>query len=189
MQCRGGSRASSAAGGGRESEIGPPEHLQTIAEVSAAFTGFAGLVSVLGTSRIDPKVRLWRVQVMIVTSVSALFGSLTPDTLQLFLPGSEGLWRASSLVLLVLVSGQLAFVYRGMPAEQGTGPFRLMRTAVGIVLTIASVSIQVTLALVALGFHEAIAPALYSVGVLFLLLASSYHFLVLVRGAQPDTVA
>ena len=60
-----------------------PEHLATIAEVAAAFTGFAGLVSVLGKSSIHPKIRFWRVELMIITSLGAMFGALVPGALAL----------------------------------------------------------------------------------------------------------
>ena len=75
-----------------------------------------------------------------------MFGALAPSTLQLVLPGSEDLWRASAFVLLLLHAA------------------------------------------VVLGFIPAAAPALYSYGLLFLLVASSFHFLILVRSAQPDAV-
>lgn len=164
----------------------PPAHLQTIAEVAAAFTGFAGLVSVLGRSRLDPKVRLWRVQVMIVTSLASLFGALAPSILQQVVSEDAALWRVSACVLLALFATQLGFVFRGMPSEQASGVLRLVKTPAGAVLTICSLGFQLVLLAVVLGGLSRMAMAVYSVAVLFLLLASSYHFLVLVRGAQPD---
>ena len=126
---------------------------------------------------------------MIVTSVCALFGALAPVTVRLFLARDDVMWRVSSFVLLLLMLGQITFVHRGMPAEQATGPFRLVAAPVGVVLTVGSISLQLALALVVLGVARGVAAAIYSVAVLFLLLASSYHFLALVRGAQPDVSA
>jgi hypothetical protein len=163
-----------------------PEHLETIAEVAAAFTGFAGLVSILGRSHLDPRIRLWRVQVMIVTSLAVMFGALTPSTVRLLIPEPDAFWRISSLILLVLVSGQLVFVYRSMPAEQATGRLRLMYGPVAIALTVGSLALQLGLGAVVFGFLPSAAPSIYSIALLFLLLASSFHFLRLVRSAQPD---
>jgi hypothetical protein len=166
-----------------------PEHLETIAEVAAAFTGFAGLVSVLGRSHLDPKIRLWRVQLMIVTSLAAMFGALAPSIIQLVLPDAEDLWRASAFVLLLLCAGQLTFVYRSMPGEHATGLLRTFYSPMAAALSGNSLAIQLALAAVVLDFIPAAAPALYSYGLLFLLVASSFHFLILVRSAQPDAVS
>ena len=163
-----------------------PEHFTTIAEVAVAFTGFAGVVSVLGRSSLDPKVRFWRVQLIVITSLSAMFGALTPSALQLLLTEESVLWRTSCLVLLLLIAGQLVFVYRSMPSEHGSGPLRLFYSPMAAVLTIGSLLLQLGLGSVALGLISTAAAALYSLALLFLLLASAFHFLRLLQGAQPD---
>ena len=157
-----------------------PQHLETIAELSAAFTGFAGLVGALGTSHLDPKVRFWRVLLIIVSSLAAMFGALTPATLQSFLSEPDSLWRVSSFVLLWLVAGQLTLVYRTMPIETAGGPLRLFYDPISTGLTLVSISLQVSLAAVALGFFSSVASGIYSLALLFLLAASAFHFLRLV---------
>jgi hypothetical protein len=163
-----------------------PEHLATIAEVAVAFTGFAGIVSVLGRSSLDPKVRFWRVQLIVMTSLSAMFGALVPSALQLLVSDGDALWRISSLILLLLVAGQLAVVYRSMPSEQASGPLRMFYSPMSVVLTVGSLLCQVGLASVVVGTISTSAPALYFLTLLFLLLASAFHFLRLLKGAQPD---
>jgi hypothetical protein len=163
-----------------------PQHLETIAEVAAAFTGFAGLVSVLGSSNLDPKVRFWRVQLMIITSLAAMFGALTPPTIVLLAVQEGALWRLSSFVLLVLMSGQLVFVYRSMPIEHATGPLRMFYSPLASILTIGSLVLQGCLISIAAGCNLDVAPAVYVIALVFLLLASAFHFLRLVKGSQPN---
>jgi hypothetical protein len=55
--------------------------LEAVAEVSVAFAGFAGIVSVFGRSRIDPDVRMWRIRVMILMSLVTLLFALLPSAL------------------------------------------------------------------------------------------------------------
>lgn len=163
-----------------------PQHLLTIAEVAAAFTGFAGLVSVLGKSNLEPKIRFWRVKLMIITSLAAMFGALTPATILLLTTQEAALWRLSSMVLLLLISGQLAYVYWTMPREHAAGLLRLFYSPGASMLTISSLVCQVSLIAVVAGYVLAIAPAVYSISLLFLLVASAFHFLRLVKGSQPN---
>jgi hypothetical protein len=163
-----------------------PEHLATIAEVSAAFTGFAGLVSVLGRSSLDPKVRFWRVQLIVITSLSAMFGALIPSAIQSLVSDESALWRTSSLILFLLVASQLIFVYRSMPSEQASGPLKLLYSPMAVVLTVGSLVFQICLASVVVGLVSTEAPAVYSLSLLFMLLASTFHFFRLLKGAQPD---
>ena len=163
-----------------------PQHLETIAEVAAAFTGFAGLVSVLGKSNLDPGVRFWRVQLMIITSLAAMFGALTPPTILLVTTQEDVLWRLSSFFLFLLMSGQLSYVYRSMPIEHATGRLRMFYSPMSSILTIGSVVFQVCLISIAAGYNLSTAPAIYVVALLFLLLASAFHFLRLVKGSQPN---
>lgn len=163
-----------------------PQHLQTIAEVAAAFTGFAGLVSVLGKSNLDPSIRFWRVKLMIITSLAAMFGALTPATISLFPMQEATLWRLSSSVLLLFISGQLAYVYWTMPIEHAAGLLRLFYSPGATMLTISSLACQVSLIAVVSGYVLAVAPAVYSISLLFLLVASAFHFLRLVKGSQPN---
>ena len=163
-----------------------PQHLETIAEVAAAFTGFAGLVSVLGNSNLDPKVRFWRVQLMIITSLAAMFGALTPPTIALLAVQDDTLWRLSSLVLLGLISCQLVFVYRSMPIEHAAGPLRMFYSPMASILTIGSLVLQGVLFSIVVGCNLDVAPAVYVAALVFLLFASAFHFLRLVKGPQPD---
>lgn len=152
-----------------------------------AFAGFAGLVSVLGTSRLPPDVRLWRVRVLIVTSLSALFGALAPSIVAQLGLEPEQLWRACALLLALVMFGQISFVYYWMPASRGTGPFRLVATPSGVVLTCAAGLAISSLVLVAAGLLSGIGAAVYSLALLFLLAAGSFHFLALILAAQPET--
>lgn len=166
-----------------------PQHLETIAEVAAAFTGFAGLVSVLGRSKLDPKIRFWRVQLLIITSLAAMFGALTPPSVSLLTTQEAFLWRLSSFVLFLLMSGQLIYVYRSMPIEHASGPLRMFYSPFASVLTIGSMVLQGCLIAITTGYIPAMAPAVYSIALVFLLVASAFHFLKLVMGSQPHAAA
>ncbi len=166
-----------------------PQHMETIAEVAAAFTGFAGLVSVLGKSNLDPKVRFWRVQLMIITSLGAMFGALTPPTIALLTTQEVVVWRVSSFVLFMLMLGQLTYVYRSMPEEHASGPLRMFYSPGASVLTIGSLVFQVCLIGIAAGCILTGAPAIYSIALVFLLIASAFHFLRLVKGSQPNVAS
>ena len=59
--------------------------LHTLAEVSIAFAGFCGVVGVFGGgSALSEGERTFRVQIMIVASLAAFFGSLLPLALGQF---------------------------------------------------------------------------------------------------------
>jgi hypothetical protein len=163
-----------------------PEHLATIAEVAAAFTGFAGLVSVLGRSNLDPKIRFWRVELMIITSLGAMFGALIPGALSLVIANTTDLWRIASFALFLIMFGQLLYVYLSMPPEQSTGPLRMFYGLLPSFLTIFSLLFQVCLVAVSVGYNQEIASATYVFALVFLLLGSAFHFLRLVKGSQPN---
>ena len=96
------------------------------------------------------------------------------------------LWRTCAFLLAAVLVGQLSFVYYWMPPSRGTGPFRLLSRRSGIVLScLAALSIS-ALVLVAAGPLSGIGDVVYSLGLMFLLASSSFHFLVLILAAQPE---
>jgi hypothetical protein len=155
-----------------------------MAEIAAAFAGFAGVVAAFGKTNLEPEVRLWRVQTLIVTSVAALFGCLVPSLVALLDVSEEGIWRISSACMFAIVFSQLMNVYRNTPAQIGTGYFRLARTPIGALLTTGSLTVQGLLLSVSFGAFYGAQEFIYAVSAVFLLLAASYHFLVLVRSVQ-----
>jgi len=73
--------------------IAGEELLQTLAEVSIAFTGFSGVVGVFGGgSALSDAERTLRIRMMITASLAAFFGSLVPLALGQFEFPSSLVW-------------------------------------------------------------------------------------------------
>ena len=162
-----------------------PNHLLTIAEVAAAFGGFAGIMSVFRRSHLNSKIRLWRVQSMIVTSLLAIFAALLPFALASLGFSDLLLWKIGAAFLFLFLLGQVLFVHVSTPPEHAIGAFRLLRLPMGIVLMLCTTSIQVLLLIGVFGKLSQWLEGLYTVGVVYLLFSATYHFLVLVKALQP----
>ncbi len=158
--------------------------LETIAEVSVAFAGFAGIVSVFSQSTIDPGVRLWRIRLMIVTSLITLFLSLLPSALGESGLSGDNIWRPASFFLAAATATQLSLTYRWMPTSYRDRIFAQNRMAV--LLTTSSVVFASAELAAACGLLPIATSAAYSWGLLYFLFLSSYHFFRLILAVQPD---
>jgi hypothetical protein len=167
---------------GRTGTIQNAGLLETIAEVSVAFAGFAGIVSVFGRSQIDPAVRMWRIRIMILTSLFTLMFAFLPAILHQFRMPETALWRFGALLLGTGMAGQFFLVFRWMPVSYRQS---FSTQPMGLVLTVSSITFVITQIFVAFGMAPTFAPALYSCGLLYLLLLSSYHFFRLIMAVQP----
>jgi|GEM_PF-5739824 len=83
----------------------PSDILPTIAEISVAIVGFAGILFALGNQGAakNQKMNLFRIRIMVETGMLMIFLSLTP-ILFLSIPAlAPFTWRLSSLILAVIL--------------------------------------------------------------------------------------
>ena len=164
-------------------ELTIDELLLTIAEIAVAFTGFAGVVSVFGRSRLDPRVQVWRIRSMIAAGLLTTFGALTPLAISQFELPLTASWRVSAAMLGFAVFLQFAFAahgFRPLVKRNLIAPKRFEWFLAGV-----SASACVALGLLSLGFFGESIQAIYSLGLLYLLALSAHHFFLLVLAAQP----
>jgi len=140
-------------------------------------------VGVFGRSALDPEVRVWRVRIMILTSLLTLFGALLPVLLGQFDASVSSVWRSSALVLAFLTAAQLFAVASSRPAAVPIRPH--MRQPMSIILLALTCSSVLLQSSIAAGFFLEAAAPLYSTGVSYLLFLSAYHFLRLIQAVQP----
>ena len=135
--------------------------LLSLAEIAAAFAGFAALVSVIRRKRDDPGEAvhdILRLRLIISSGVVGVAAALVPVGLAGYGLSNALVWRLSSLIFLVLGYGILfSFVHAYKPVQ---GDFPPDRLAV-VVATSIEILEQASLLVVLLGIPFGNAPALY----------------------------
>jgi hypothetical protein len=135
--------------------------LLAMAEIAAAFAGFAALVSVIRRSSDQPGEAfhdLLRLRLVIGGSVAGVAAALVPVGLDGFGFAPGVIWRIAAMLFLVFDNSILvSFVAAYKPAR---GTFPPDRLAVTVVMTLEAIE-QVSLLTVLLGFSLPNAPALY----------------------------
>jgi hypothetical protein len=135
--------------------------LLSLAEIAAAFAGFAALVSVIRRKREDPSEAIHdilRLRLIISSSVVGVAAALTPVGLAGYGIPQTLVWRLSSLIFLILSYGIiLSFVRAYRPVE---GEFPPDRLAVGVASSIEALE-QASLFVVLLGLPFGNQGALY----------------------------
>lgn len=135
--------------------------LLALAEICAAFAGFAALVSALrrGGDKVSEAVHdLLRLRLVISSSVAGVAAALIPVGLAGYGLDTELTWRLAAAVFLVFDNGIIvSFVRAFNPVKEIVNPDRL---AVAVVSSLEVVE-QLSLIAVVIGFAPANAPALY----------------------------
>ena len=135
--------------------------LLALAEIAAAFAGFAALVSVIRRSAKEHHEAahdLLRLRLVISSSVAGVAGALIPVGLAGYGLGPEVIWRLAALIFLVFNNGIIvSFVSAYKPVR---GTFPPDRLAVVVVSSLELME-QVGLVAVILGLSFGNAPALY----------------------------
>lgn len=135
--------------------------LLSLAEIAAAFAGFAALVSVIRRSSNQPAEAahdLLRLRLVIGGSVAGVAAALVPVGLAGYGMESGLSWRISALLFLVFDNSiLLSFVSAYRPVRGSFPPDRL---AVSVVLLLEVVE-QASLLVVLVGISVSNAPALY----------------------------
>lgn len=134
--------------------------LLSLAEIAAAFAGFAALVSVIrgGGDRTDVVHDLLRLRLVISSSVAGVAAALIPVGLVAYGMESELTWRLAAVLFLVFDDGIIVSFLRAYRPVRGTFPPD--RLAVALVSSLELVE-QGSLLAVALGLAAGTAPALY----------------------------
>ena len=150
-------------------------NLLNIAEISAAFAGFAALVSVLrqrGT-RADALHDILRLRIVISTSMVVVVAALIPVGLISFNLSDRLVWGVSAGTLLLLNYGVIySFIKSYKPVE---GKFPPDNFAVGIVSTLEFID-QAALVLVLLNFWPTLNYPLYLAALIFNICQAAFVF-------------
>lgn len=137
------------------------ETLLALAEICAAFAGFAALVSVLrrGRDRLADAVHdLLRLRLVISSGVAGVAAALIPVALAGYGAESELAWSVAALAFLTFDNGIIVSFVRAYQPVQGT--FEPDRLAVGVFLSLEVVE-QASLIAVLFGLSSGNAEALY----------------------------
>ena len=150
-------------------------NLLNVAEISAAFAGFAALVSVLrqrGTSA-DALHDILRLRIVISTSMVVVVAALIPVGLASFQLSERLVWGISAGTLLLLNYGVIfSFVKSYKPVQ---GRFPPDNFAVGVV-SILELMDQAALVLVLFNFWPAINYPLYLAALIFNICQAAFVF-------------
>lgn len=165
--------------------------LLSMAEIAAAFAGFAALVSVIRRSSEQPAEAthdLLRLRLVIGGSVAGVVAALVPVGLDGYGLDSAVTWRLAALLFLIFDNGILAsFVSAYRPVK---GTFPPDRLAVAIVMFLEAVE-QLSLLTVVLGLYAENAPALYVTALIANICQAGFIFVRFVGSAfrhelEPD---
>ncbi len=135
--------------------------LLTLAEIAAAFAGFAALVSVIrpGSSQSAEAVHdLLRLQLVIGSSVAGVAAALIPVGLAGYGLNTGLTYRLAALIFLIFDNGIIVSFIRAYKPVRGTFPPD--RLAVGLVSALEVVE-QAGLVAIILGFNTGNAAAFY----------------------------
>ena len=136
--------------------------LLALAEIAAAFAGFAALVSVLRVSSEAPGDAvhdLLRLRLVISSSVAGVAAALIPVGLAGYGLESGPTWRIAAAAFLLFDNGIIASFIGAYRPVQGT--FKPDHLAVSVVAALEFVE-QASLFVVVLGISEVPPPALYT---------------------------
>jgi len=166
--------------------------LLTLAEIAAAFAGFAALVSVIrkGSNQPADAVHdLLRLQLVIGTSVAGVAAALIPVGLAGYGLGAGLTYRLAALIFLIFDNGIIvSFVGAYKPVR---GTFPPDRLAVGLVSALELVE-QVSLVAIILGLNTGNASAFYVTALIANICQAGFIFVRFVRsvfGRESGSVA
>lgn len=160
------------------------ESLRSMAEIAVSLTGFTGIVVALGRRSHGTwtKLELLRLQMLLVTSLAVLFLSLFPLALSgLNIPISR-IWLTSNSTMAALhLLGLLVFGIRAEKLDIGKWTpsekkEEVVFTAITLPLSLTLITCQFAFAS---GYFRSQGFFLFYVGLIYLLLLSALHFVLL----------
>lgn len=157
--------------------------LLAMAEIAAAFAGFAALVSVIRRASDQPADAvhdLLRLRLVISSSVAGVAGALIPVGLAGYGLEADLIWRLAAIIFLVLDGGIIvSFIGSYKPVRGSFPPDRL---AVILVTALEAVE-QVSLFAIVLGVAFGNAPALFVTALIANLCQAGFIFVRFVGSA------
>jgi hypothetical protein len=159
--------------------------LQTIAQISLAFAGFAGVVAAFSKFRLAPEAAIFRVRLMVVIALAILLFSLFP-----FLPPKFGVtelatWRLSAFLLSIVVLIIAFWSWRHLKPLYQAGLLKTQK--ITVVWYSAGALLCVGLLGSAAGLFGSLASAIYVTGLFFSLALCSFYFVMLMIAVELDT--
>ena len=157
--------------------------LLSMAEIAAAFAGFAALVSVIRRASDQPTEAvhdLLRLRLVISSGVAGVAAALIPVGLAGYGLEPGIIWRLAALLFLVFDNGIIASFIGAYKPVRGTFPPD--RLAVSLVTALEAVE-QVSLLVVVFGFTSGTAPALYVTALIANLCQAGFIFVRFVGSA------
>lgn len=160
------------------------DELLTIAEVSVGLAGFAGVVAVFQQKTDFTTTDRIRFVAIFAGSLGALFLSFVPLALARSEWAGAGIWRWSSLIMLVIWSAGVSVVPWGLRRIGSEMPISKLALALLLVPTLANGVLQL---LNVTGWWWEPGPVAYIVGLLVWLYAAAMMFVysVLLRPIYP----
>ena len=150
--------------------------LLSLAEIAAAFAGFAALVSVLGRGTAQPTKAihdLLRLRLVLSSSVAGVAAALIPVGLAGYGLDDALAWRLAAAIFLILDNGIIAsFVGAYRPVR---GTFQPDHLAVAVVTALELIE-QASLVAVVVGFSQAPPVALYMTALIANLCQAAFIF-------------
>jgi len=157
------------------------ETLLALAEICAAFAGFAALVSVLrpGSDRVADAVHdLLRLRLVISSGVAGVAAALLPVGVAGYGIEADLAWSISALIFLIFDNGIIASFVRAYQPVQGR--FKPDRLAVGVFASLEVVE-QISLLAVLFGLSFGNAAALYVTALIANICQAGFIFVRLVE--------
>ena len=148
-----------------------------IAEVSAAFAGFSGIIAALGNTSAWTEMELYRFQNLLGVSIGAVVLSLLPLLISAYGANDTWVWRIACSSVAIFALGFLALRYPVAARLQKDNPTRYSRqTGLTFVVVLTGVSLLQLcgiFGLFSLGF------AYYLTGLIAILFLAALQFAVL----------
>lgn len=163
--------------------------LLSLAEIAAAFAGFAALVSVIRRSANQPADAahdLLRLRLVIGGSVAGVAAALVPVGLVGYGLDTSISWRIAAVLFLIFDNGILISFTTAYKPVRGTFPPD--RLAVAVVLCLEVIE-QVSLVIVLLGLLPGNAPALYVTALISNICQAGFVFVRFVGSAFGGEIA
>ena len=162
-------------------QVEPADVLLTVAEVAAAFVGFASIVAIFQRRGAETSFDVFRFWILLEFGLASLFFALLPFVLHFLRLPEEGVWAISSAVMPVFVLGHMLVV--GDMRRRGV---RAVVDSLTPALSVSGLVVQNAIAL--LGVANAVWLrdfGFYFAGLALVLLSAAVNFVRLVHVGMP----
>ena len=156
--------------------------LELFAELSIGLVGFAGVISVLGRSRLSPETRSFRIGALLLNSVTALVFSILPLLVSAHGLSGDVQWTIATILLVFAQVGTIVWSARRVTSLSSEEVPNLIRTVMFSLMTLT-----ILYEIYGVVFDIASLSAIYVVGVAVSFGIGLFHFCILVLSIQVST--